>query len=410
MEPADRDDRGRARASALYGGAWCQDTILPAGTDGEEYPINAFRYGLSRCLGGVRCRPPESDDFSSEPYVEDLEQLAKVTATTYANFEWAIIEGDIHPVAVYAEAQETILTAESDEAAREALEGSFDRFGDSHFRLREPSAERRRGQSSAAGPGRDSPAEEACSNSDTRHTISLSVSISARGSSSYQHSTTPSQPAGSERTDGTRIGVVRTDESAPIASVSTVPRLGSLPARTEEPCVDWPCEYAFRVASGRNICSTKSPTDRQARRGKNRRAGGRHYRQWRRHRLDRPDSTNATGKPRPATNSQSCGIRTGRGSSRRWPPRSKPISPGTACRMLSAGSWNSVVTARGPASCRPASGRDLSDTWERGANALPCSLLVRGVLYTTGLTPKPPGIAIEGLGERHEPFQELRLP
>jgi hypothetical protein len=50
---------------------------------------------------------------------------------------------------------------------------------------------------------------------------------------------------------------------------------------------------------------------------------------------------------------------------------------------------------------------DLSLVWTRGAGALPCSLLVRDRLYTTGLLPAPPEIETTGLISAQALFKAL---
>jgi hypothetical protein len=50
---------------------------------------------------------------------------------------------------------------------------------------------------------------------------------------------------------------------------------------------------------------------------------------------------------------------------------------------------------------------DLSVAWERGVRALPCSLLVRDTLFTTGLMREPPEIEIDGLASGSSLFKRL---
>jgi hypothetical protein len=359
-------------------------------------------------LVAFACSPPESDHFSPEPYVEDLEQLAKVTATTYANFEWAIIEGDVDPVALYAEAHETIRTAESDEAAREALEGFVDRFGDGHFRLREPSAETRRGQNSAAGPRRDSPAAEACAQLGYEtHDQSFRVDL-GEGFELLTALDDPFPAGWLERTDGTRIGVLRIDEFGANRFGEYCPEIWeAFRHELEERCADWPCVYAFRLRMVEHLLDEVS--DRVGKLAAARidalvvditaNGGG----------TDWIDPT-----ARMLTGTTLLGNELSVVRHPHWQGILKEMASevetdlardslsdaqrgvlGTVLSRLQAG----IVQTSAPC--------DLSVAWERGANALPCSLLVHDVLYTTGLTPEPPGIAIEGLASGTSLFKSF---
>lgn len=345
----------------------------------------------------VACGAGDPEAFSPDPYLADLARLEAFTATTYANFEWALAEGGVDPVAAHEEARRAILAAAGDEAAVAALEGFVDRFGDGHFRLRPE----RTGEPGEAGgapaPGADSSAAEACEALGyEEHDQSFRLDFG----DNFTPTTPPDDPfpAGWIDLAGRRIGVVRIDEFGANRFGEYCPEVwdghrGELAG----PCDDWTCEYGFRLAVVDRLL------DEIADRISGLEAQG----------IDAlvvDVTANGGGSDwlHPAAGMLTARPLVGAGRSVVRHPHwvgvfsemigdldrglARDDLPAAARRLLEE------VRARLAAGRAEAGERcDLSRIWTEGAGELPCTLLVRDKLFTTGLVAEPPGIDLRAL-------------
>ena len=190
-----------------------------------------------------------ADGPAPEPYLADLARLEAFTATTYANFEWALTEGGVDPVALHHRAERAIRAATSDEQAVAALHDFVGAFADGHFRLRPMADEAGAGEGDEpAAPGPETPSAEACAMLGyEEHDQSFKVDFGA----AFRPATPVDDPlpAGWLDLAGSRVGILRIDEFG-------ANRFGEYcPAAWEDfrsaldgACDGWECTYAFRLA------------------------------------------------------------------------------------------------------------------------------------------------------------------
>lgn len=340
--------------------------------------------------------PPKA--FAPEPYLADLAQLESFTATTYANLEWALREGGVDPVATHEEARRAILEAADEAAAVAALRGFVERFGDGHFRLL---PERAAGTGEAGDgpppPGPETPPGEACAALGyEEHDQSFRLDFG----DGFQATTAPDDPfpAGWIELGGRRVGIVRIDEFGANRFGEYCPESWqSYRQGLSGPCDDWPCEYGFRLAvvdrlldeiGGRiadleELAITALAVDITGNGGGS---------DW-----VYPTAGMLTAKPL---------VGAGRSVVRH------PHWVGVFGEMLADVDRDLVRTDLPPGvrrllegvRARLAAGReeaaepcDLSRVWREGAGQLPCTLLVRDKLFTTGLVAVPPDVELAGL-------------
>ncbi len=360
------------------------------------------------CQLCLACPADDRRAFSPLPYLADLAQLESFTAGTYANFEWALSEGGLDPVAVHGEARRAILAATRDEEAARALHGFVDAFGDGHFLLR-PEGVGQGGPDGGgpAGPGPETPAAEACSRlgyEEHDHSFRLDFGDGLRP-------VTPSEdpvPAGWLGTGGARVGIIRIDEFGANRFGEYCPQTWEAYRRQlDGACDDWPCEYGFRLAivdrlldeiAGRITALEEHGITALV--------------------VDITGNGGGSDWIHPTAGMLTETPLAGNGRSVVRHPHWRGIFGEMAADVDRDLARNDLsleqrrlleeVRARLEAGMvEAAEACDLSSVWEEGPGELPCTLLVRDKLFTTGLLAAPPPIDTEGLSARSSLYKAL---
>ncbi|MHC4236635.1 MAG: S41 family peptidase [Planctomycetota bacterium] len=332
---------------------------------------------------GLACPNGGYENPTAEPYLADLAQLENLVATTYANFEWALTEGGIDPVALHARTHREIQEARSDDEARQALKRFVESFRDGHFRLREARGEVSDGDAGKNGPGPETPGPLACEELGyEEHDQSLRLDFGDQ----FRPATDPDDPFPAgwlARSDGSRIGLVRIDEFGAERYGEYCPQTWESYRKTLEQADRLLDEIAqrIRVLESHDVAGLIVDITGNG--------GG----------SDWVDPT-----ARMLTDKQLLG--NGRSFVRHahWRGILEEMAGEVAGDLgrddlsLEQRAVLEEVEARlrtGIAETRRSC--DLSAVWGRGTAKLPCSLLVRDTLFTTGLLAAPPAIETDGL-------------
>ncbi len=353
------------------------------------------------------CGGGEGGGFAAEPWLADLAELEALAATTYANFEWAVSEGGIDPVALDRRTRRELRAAASDGQARRALERFVDGFGDGHFRLREPRPPAAAGPGAAA-PGPETPGSEACAALGyEEHDQSLRLDLGER----FHFTTDPGDPLPAgwlERGGGGRLGFVRIDEFGANRFGEYCPESWERYRRgLERSCDDWDCEYGFRLALVDRLLDEIAARVRALVE-----AGIVGLV------IDVTGNGGGSDWVDPAARMLSDRVLLGNGRSLVRHPHwtgileqmaadvaadlaREELTPAHRALLAEVGTRLRAGIAESGRRC------DLSHVWTQGAGELPCSLLVRDVLFTTGLLAAPPPVPVADLTSAGGLFKAL---